>query len=181
MLQRIPAWMGCVTGTEARQRQEWPPTPLVGISLVLLSPLLLLSIFHSPCPGLGFSCAISSSSDNKQSPAVAPWREAAGGGFGNGLRGIRAVRMGFEMLWEVQLWPGGLLCMACAGCDGSSCLPVLPGIAPSSLHPCIPCALSVSTVGTCQPSPPGLAQPLRILLPKRSWKTSSQLSLFMKA
>lgn len=95
--------------------------------------------------------------------------------------GIRGVRVGFEMLWEVQLWPEGLLCLAWTGYDGSSCPPVLPGIAPSSLHVCTPCTLSVPTVGTCQPFPRGLAQPLRILLPKRSWKTSSQLSLFMKA
>lgn len=69
--------------------------------------------------------------------------------------GIRAVRVGFEMLWEVPLWPEGLLCLAWTGYDGSSCPPVLPGIAPSSLHLCTPRALSVPTVGTCQPFPPG--------------------------
>lgn len=73
------------------------------------------------------------------------------------------------MLWEVQLCPVGFLCMA------------HPGIAPSSLGVCIPCALSIPAAEICQPFPPWLAQPLRILPPKRSWKTSSQLSLFMKA
>lgn len=83
MLQRIPAWMGCVTVTQARQSQEQPPPPLLaGISLVLLNPLSL-PLFHSLCQGLGFFCGISSSSDNKQSPAVTLWCESAGDGFDN--------------------------------------------------------------------------------------------------
>lgn len=162
VLQRIPAWTGCVTVTQARQSQEQPPTPpWAGISLVLLSPLLFLSIFHSPCPGLGFSCGISSCSDNKQSPAVTPWCEGAGDGLGN-VCGIWDAVGGAAVAWRVPVH----------GLGRTRWLQTL-------LPPSSPGVLSVWAPAS--PFPQGLAQPLRILLPKRSWKTSSQLSRFMKA
>lgn len=82
MLQRIPAWMGRVTVTQARQSQECPPTPL-GWDQPCAAEPPSLPLFHSPCQGLGFFCGISSSSDNKQSPAVTLWCESAGDGFDN--------------------------------------------------------------------------------------------------
>lgn len=57
-----------------------------------------------------------------------------------------------------------------------ACTPRHRSLLPGCLHPLHPI-----DVGTRQPFPPGLAQPLLILPPKRIWKMSSQLSRFMKA
>lgn len=88
------------------------------------------------------------------------------------------------MLWEMQLWPGGVPVHSLGSCSAQrliqpACAPGHRSPLPGYLHPS--CPISVGYNGTRQPFPRGLAQPLLILLPKRIWKTSSQLSRFMKA
>lgn len=148
MLQRIPAWLGCMTGTWARQRWEQPlAQPLSGISPVPLRPLLLLSIFH-------FSFLRKSWGFPVASPAPVgintPQQRHCGAKWlvmGSVAWGIRAAEGG---IWDAVgdaavAWGGRFLCKAWAPAQhgGSSSLPALPGIAPSSLGVCTPCTPSM--------------------------------------
>lgn len=144
--------------------------PSAGISPVLLSPLL--SSFHCSCSGLGFCSGISTG--NKQSPTVTLWCEMVGDGLGSA--GRKACRG-----WDLG-------CCGRCGCGlGDSCHSLSSCPAQRLIQPARTPRHCSPSPGACAPRAPSVqdilapAQPLLILPPKRIWKTSSQLSRFMKA